>query len=334
MIGMKFYKSPISSKTMRAVFIISLILLISTNAWAHHPPGGAILGKTGPIRTIAPSTLQQDKWAIAIQTEFINFDAFSDGELKGFAGGGKNVHSIDSIFHTIFGLGYGITKDITLSLKIPYAYLNNIREAHQDEPDEVHVYGDAKGIGDITIFGQYRFVKMLYRNFESSLLIGLKMPTGRITDRDINGERFETEFQPGSGSWNPIVGIAATKQSGQLSLDTDVLYTIATKGAQETDLGDLLNYDIALSYQVLNKKVALDLVLEANGEWKGKQKVAGIKDENSGENVIFLSPGMRLSWNYNKWSAFISVGFPVSQDLNGIQNETNMRTAVGISVGL
>ena len=159
------------------------------------------------------------------------------------------------------------------------------------------------------------------------------MPTGSTTDKDINGERFETEFQPGSGSWNPIVGIAATKRFNSLSLDANVLYTFATKGAQDTNLGDVLSYNLAFSYRVLNEPVAWDLVIEANGEWKGKQEVDGDKDENSGENVIFLSPGIRVSWN-EKWSAFISVGFPVSQDLNGIQNETNMRTAVGISVGL
>ena len=320
-------------KRIEIVFIISLILLINDNAFAHHPTGGAGLGKAGPVRTIAASTLQQDKWAIAIQAEFINLDAFSDGELKGFAAGGTDVHSVDSIFHTVFGIGHGVSDDFTLSLKIPYAVLNNIKEAHMDEPDEVHLHGSAKGIGDITIFGQYRFVKMVQRDFESSLLFGLKMPTGSTTDKDINGERFETEFQPGSGSWNPIVGIAATKRFNSLSLDANVLYTFATKGAQDTNLGDVLSYNLAFSYRVLNEPVAWDLVIEANGEWKGKQEVDSDKDENSGENVIFLSPGIRVSWN-EKWSAFISVGFPVSQDLNGIQNETNMRTAVGISVGL
>ncbi|MBI5099446.1 MAG: transporter [Nitrospirae bacterium] len=308
-------------------------MLLSASASAHHPSGGAGLGETGPVRTISASTLQHDKWALALQSEFIDFDAFSDSELKEIAQSGSDVHSVDSIFHTIFSMGYGITDDLTLSLKVPYVVLNNIKEAHKDEPDEVHIHGDSKGIGDLTIFSQYRFLKMYDLNIESSLIFGLRIPFGRTKARDIDGERFETEFQPGSGSWNPLVGLAATKRFEKMSLDADVLYTIATKGAQETDLGDLFNYDLALSYRVFNRPVVWDLIVEANGEWKQKQKIDGVKDKNSGETVIFLSPAMRFSWS-RKWSAYLSAGFPVVQNLNGDQNETNMRALIGISLGL
>jgi len=314
-------------------FIISFILLISTNTFAHHPSGGAGLGETGPVRTVSASTLQHNKWALALQSELIKLDAFSDSELKEMAQSGSDVHSVDSVFHTILGMGYGITDDFTLSLKIPYVVLNNIKESHEDEPDEVHIHGDSRGIGDLTIFSQYRFLKMYDIEMESSLILGLRIPTGRTKARDIDGERFETEFQPGSGSWNPIVGLAATKRFKQMSLDADVLYTIATEGAQNTDLGDLFNYDIAFSYRVFNEPVVWDFIIEANGEWKQKQQIDGETDENSGETVIFLSPGMRFSWG-KKWSAYLSAGFPVVQDLNGDQNDTDMRAVIGISLGL
>jgi hypothetical protein len=268
-----------------------------------------------------------------LQSELIDFDAFSDRELKEIAQGGSDVHSVDSVFHTIFSIGYGVTDDFTVSLKVPYVVLNNIREGHTDEPDEVHIHGDSKGIGDLTIFSQYRFLKINDMNVESSVIFGLKIPSGRTGARDKDGVRFETEFQPGSGSWNPIFGIAATKRLRQMSLDADLLYTIATEGAQKTDLGDMFNYDIALSYRVFKEPVVWDLIIEANGEWKQKQKIDGETDENSGETVIFLSPGMRFSWD-KKWSVYLSAGFPVVQDLNGNQNDTDMRAVIGLSLGL
>jgi hypothetical protein len=320
-------------RKIATTFVVSFILLTGVNAFAHHPTGGAGLGETGPVRTVSASTLQHDKWAMALQAEFIDFDAYSDSELKKIAQRGSDVHSVDSIFHTIFSMGYGITDDLTLSLKVPYVVLNNIREAHSEEPDEVHIHGDSKGIGDLTIFSQYRFLKMHDIKMESSIIVGLRIPAGRTGASDVDGARFETEFQPGSGSWNPIFGIAATKRFKQMSLDADVLYTIATKGSQETDLGDLFNYDVALSYRVVKRPVIWDLIIEANGEWKQKQKIDGVIDENSGESVIFLSPGIRFSWS-KKWSAYLSAGFPIVQDLKGDQNRTSIRTIIGLSVGL
>ncbi len=315
------------------VIVGFLILFITSYASAHHPTGGAGLGKTGPLRTISASPLQPGTWALALQTEFIDLDAYTDDELMEIAESGSDVHSVDSIRHTIFSMGYGLTGDLTVSLKIPYVVLNNIRESHSDEPDEIHVHGDSEGIGDLTVFGQYRFIKLYGLDVESSLVLGLRMPTGRTSVGDIDGEPFEAEFQPGGGAWGPIAGLAVTKRFKALSLDADALYTFATKGTQKTDLGDLFNYDLAVSYTALYKPIILDLIIEANGEWKQKQEIDGEKDENSGGTVIFLSPGVRLSWS-NNWTAYLSAGFPVVQDLNGDQNETDMRVLLGFSVGL
>lgn len=318
-------------KRMIVILGIFLFVFASGTARAHHPSGGAGPVQAGAIRTITASTLQKGKLAIVLQTEFIDFDAFSDSEFRGYAASGNDVHSVDSIFHTVFAVGYGVSDDFLLSMKVSYENLNGIREVHHDEPDEIHDHGDSKGIGDLVLFGQYRFVKVVRDDFESTLLFGLKLPTGKTSERDRESERFETEFQPGTGSWSPMVGIAATKLFGQLTVDANVLYTFSTEGAQDTDLGDLLNYNAALSYRVLkNTSLAWDLIIEANGEWKAKQEIAGVKDENSGEHSLFIAPGTRLTIN-KQWSAYLSVGFPVFQDLNGIQNETMSRVVLGIS---
>jgi adenylate cyclase len=47
-------------------------------------------------------------------------------------------------------------------------------------------------------------------------------------------------------------------------------------------------------------------VLELNGELHQKQVTSGVVDQNSGGNLIYLSPGLRLT--YDKWLSFVSVG--------------------------
>ena len=319
-------------KRKATVLAVAGILFFAGMASAHHPSGGVGLGQAGPIRTTPATTLSDGMLSFAIQAEFIDLDSFSDSELLGFSGQGKDVHTADSVFHTVLGIGYGITDKLTVSLNIPYEQVNNIREAHSDEPDEIHQHGDSKGFGDMTIMAQYRFLKTDDK-LEAAVLGGLKIPTGKTNDRDIHGETFEAEFLPGSGAWSPIFGIAATKNFGRVSLDTNLQYTIRNGGTQATNLGDLFNYNAAVSYRAVNGDIAWDLILEANGEWKEKQKIRWTWDGNSGGHMILISPGIRLVVR-KKMSAFLSVGIPALQDLNGIQDDTNYKGLFGISFSL
>jgi hypothetical protein len=74
---------------------------------------------------------------------------------------------------------------------------------------------------------------------------------------------------------------------------------------------------------------AFDLVLELNGEWHGKQVTSSVTDQNSGGTVIYLSPGLRLS--YDKWSSYLSVGIPVVNEPYGIQPDPSWRIITGMS---
>ncbi len=314
------------------VLAVTGILYFAVSAFAHHPSGGVSLGQSGPVRTTAATTLPEGIFSFSAQAEYIDMDSFSDSELLGFSGEGKDAHTMDSIFHTILGIGYGITNDLTLSITVPYAQVNNIREVHSDEPDEIHQHGDAKGIGDMTVIAQYRFLKK-EDALDAAVFGGLRIPTGKTNEKDIHGETFEAEFLPGSGAWSPLFGVAATKSYGRVSLDANVQYMIKNGGIQATNLGDVFNYNASVSYRAASGDLAWDLILEANGEWKEKQKIRGTWDGNSGGNMLFISPGTRLIIG-RKVSAFASFGIPVVQDLNGIQDDVDYKALFGISFSL
>jgi hypothetical protein len=216
----------------------------------------------------------------------------------------------------------------------------------------------------MTFFGQYRFYNDRSTRTEAALLLGVKAPTG-VTDRINNqGEPFDAEFQPGSGSWDGLFGLAYTKRFGQWSFDANVLYMLVTNGVQDTDLGDRFLYNAAISYRLTRETSAmvpmklgalpdpmwhggpgthqhshahqeapsgpvLDLVLELNGEWHAKEVESGVKDPNSGGNTVYIAPGLRLS--KDNWSSFVSVGIPIINDLNGIQSEPDIRIVTGVS---
>jgi len=334
-------------------------LLATSVAEAHHAGGIGNAQGSGPINTISASTLEEGHSVAGVSIDYTSYDTLSDATLIGATAAGiEDVHGLGTIESYALSFAYGVTNDLMLAVRLPYIRRTGIRAA---EDDEIEVHGSPSGIGDLTVLGQYRFLNDKASGDEAALLLGVKAPTG-ATDVFHDGELLEAEFQPGSGAWDGLFGLALTKRVGPWSFDSNALYTLVTEGTQKTDLGDLFLYSAAVSYRLnslggatpmfhgahahvadddghahmhiheeeASHGAALDLVLELNGEWHGRQETAGVKDENSGGNTIYVSPGLRLS--IDQWSGFVSVGIPVVKDLNGIQAEPDWRISTGASL--
>jgi hypothetical protein len=242
-------------KTTLTINRIASGFLISTacsTVWADHPGVGFGASSYGPITTISASTLPAGARTAGLEVIHVKAKPFSDEELERFAAAHIHAHSIDSLTSTAIGIGYGFTKDFTIGLRLPYIHRDNIRAGHHSHAggvvsNEAETHGDSQGIGDLSVIGKYRFLNDSFNNHEAALLVGLEMPTGTTSKRNLQRERFEAEHQPGSGSWDPLIGLAYTKRTGKMSFDTSVLYKVATKGAQATRLGDQFFYNTALS---------------------------------------------------------------------------------------
>ena len=354
---------------------IAACIVTSGPAFAHHPGGIGNSGGAGPINTISASTLDQGQTVAGVVVDYTRLNTLNDATLANAAANGVDgVHGLRSIAAYSTVLGYGVTKDVMVGLRLPYVSRTGIKAGELD-PDTGDVsvldHGSSRGFGDVTALGQYRFLNDTSRRFEMAALAGFIAPTGSTNRLSRQGELLDAEFQPGSGAWSGIFGLALTKRSGMWSFDTNVLYVATTEGTQRTDLGDQLLYNAAISYRLnglpalgggavnayrngpmfhgavphdhgadghahsepatsSGAGLALDLVLELNGEQHAKQQVSGVKDLNSGGNVVYVAPGLRLS--HDKWSAFVSVGVPVYKDLSGLQPEPDVRVRSGVAV--
>ncbi|MEQ1717325.1 MAG: transporter [Hyphomicrobium sp.] len=358
------------SRSLAAASAAIALSSMPTSAFAHHPGGPGNTGGTGPINTISATTLPAGMSVAAIVYDRIGLDPLSDQtlihEAEHAAEHGDDhahVHSLDTISSPSINYAYGLTSDLMIAARLPYVQRTDIREGHVHEDDgegEVHLRGDAAGIGDLSALAQWRFFNNQTSGTEAAVLIGFKAPTGKTSETDSDGERFDAEFQPGSGSWDGMFGMALTQRSGQWSFDASLLYTVVGEGTQDTDLGDRVHYSAAVSYRLTSFNgangpmfhgakphhagdtghgtlhsesagPALDLIVELNGEWHDKQEAAGEADDNSGGHTLYIAPGLRLS--QDKWSAFASLGIPVANTLNGIQAEPDWRLVTGVSLG-
>jgi hypothetical protein len=293
--------------------------------------------------------------------EHIGMQTLSNQQLIDAAARHEHVHSVSSVQSISLGAAYGVTEDFTISLRLPFVRRTGIREgAHEHGAggvamNTVERRGEASGVGDLLLLGQWRFLKEPVVAPEAALLAGVKLPSGQTDIRDRSGRRFETEFQPGSGSTDPLIGLALTRQFGPWSLDGNILHQFATAGAQRTNLGDRFVYNAALSYRLFGHSEAghvhvhddghvhvhepeqpasptftLDGILEMNGRWEGQEQIAGVRDPNTGGNVVYLSPGLRAS--YGNMSGFVSVGVPIVNDPNGLQSKPAYQVASGIAL--
>ena len=349
-------------------------MLAPSSSSAHHPGGAGNSSGAGPVVTFPATTLDQGQAAAFVIYDYIRLYGLSDADLIRAASRHEHAHSIKSVESTAVGGAFGVAENFTVSLRLPFVLRTDIREgAHAHVAgtavNSVTQRGDASGVGDLTLLGQWRLLNNRATGTEAALLFGVKVPTGATGLRDRSVELFEAEFQPGSGSTDPILGAAVTQRFGAWALNANVLSLFVIKGTQYTNLADRFLYNAAVSYRLFGggsvsavgavpgsaymhaghrprhaaaqphdhppeparaPALALDAVLELNGEWHGKQRIAGVEDPNSGGNTVYLAPGMRLS--YANASGFLSVGVPVVNAVNGLQSKPSHRVVSGFAV--
>ncbi|MEH6543995.1 MAG: transporter [Porticoccaceae bacterium] len=334
--------------------IISLTL-VSPPASADHPSVAFGSNTSGPINTLSAAPMPAGMWAGSVRTEIIDFDSFSNAQLEGFAEQGLDgVHSVDRLTKTSTAIAYGLTENLSLSLQLPYIERRSVVAAElEDGEPEAHGHGDSADLGDVTLLAQQRI--FANHNTDISLLFGIKAPTGKTDLKDDGGERFETEFQPGSGSWDFLTGAAVSKNLQGISVHANILYNATGGGAQSAETGNALFYNAALSYRLGNQlddkqdhsnhhdhqhashsdsqsqSANWDLLLEINGETRNKDKVAGVSDSHSGGTTVYLSPGLRLS--LGKLSGYLSYGIPILENQQGEQADVDYKLIAGFSVG-
>ena len=326
------------------VVICQCALLCTSPVMADHASPGFETGAAGAIMTVPGATMPEGDFVFGLGVQFIKFNALPDAELEALGAADENVHSTDSLLHPEINFAYGVTADLTIGVSLPYVQRNNIRAAHNDAGvGEVEFAGNSAGPGDMKLFGQYRFFKNSQGHV--AVILGLKVPTGNSNQRENGGELFEAEHQPGSGSWDLLAGLALDRKFGRAGLSANILYTYSREGLQQTNLGEVFNYNLALSYRAWSSEGDhgqhhhqhapgfvdyVDLALELNGDLRGRTEIGGVEEEHTGGHTLYISPGVRVGIGHH-WSVYTSFGYPVMNDYNGRQSEPDYRVISGLS---
>jgi hypothetical protein len=334
----------------------SLLCATSPALADHSGPSGVGTGG-GALNVAGTDVLEQGRAAIGFRLSYTRPEQRSDAKLAALAGEHIHAHNSDYNLNAAAGAAFGLTSRLTISAELTYVRRDDLREGEHSHgggvvTNSVVPLGSVSGIGDATLLGKYRLASGF------ALIAGLKVPTGSTHKRSAEGERLETEHQPGTGSWDPILGATASTRVGALRLDASALWQLSGRGAQHTELGDRVQGGIALSHRfgpaehhheaephehsggeehehsgaAPHGHSSWDAFVELTGEWEGRQRVAGEVEQESGGAAAWIAPGARFN-AASGWSAALSAGVPVWQDIRSSHPDNRFRVQLALATG-
>ena len=343
------------TRPRRGAILIATIASISSPAFADHM-GATSFSPGGGLNVFTPDTLDADHWSAGFRLAYMRPERRSDGELQALAAQHVHAHNTDYNLNASIGVAYGINHHVTLSAELPYVRRDHLREGTHAHVGGIAIngveqLGNVDGFGDMNLLVKYRLGEGSTSGF--ALIGGVKIPTGSTRKRTLDGERLETEHQPGPGSWDPIIGTSASADLGQVQLTASALYQLSTKGAQHTRLGNRLQGGVALSHRFgqnrpdhaqgrnrhhgdeldehidATSRSSWDAFFELAGEWEGRQIVDGEVEPASGGKWVYVAPGVRFN-AASGWSAGVSLALPVWQRVRASHPNNRYRLTLAI----
>jgi hypothetical protein len=157
---------------------------------------------------------------------------------------------------------------------------------------------------------------------ELALIAGIKIPTGSTNQLANSGSLLEPDHQPGTGSWDPLLGVAVARQFEQLTLGASLLYRFTSTGRHDFQPGQGLLFAVKAECQLLGlgKFPRLYGSLELSEQFAAKDKKGPSKNQDSGGSIVGLGFGLRV-----RADEHMTIGatftVPIYQGLNGEQHK-------------
>lgn len=270
-----------------------------------------------------------EKFYVEYFFEQKNWDAMDAHTVHQLHHEGHHVHDkvTEDIHH--FKLGRRFREDMQVFVEMPYVIRRSL------EVDAHSILGSkqkSQGMGDLHLIGDYRFWKE--KNQSLSVVAGLKFPTGSTREKNTVGARYEVELQPGSGSYDYVLGGIYQVQAGRAAVAANASYVFTSEGAADFEFGDTASVSVYADY-LLNpgaKRLRAKAGLDAIFQYEQKQEEAGAKIADSGGSNLLMGPVLKLEAN-DMLELSGSFLYPVYQKLGGVHQELDFMWTLGSRVG-
>jgi len=225
---------------------------------------------------------------------------------------------------TVLGINHGIARGWSLSALLPYV---------QRDLDASTGDLSGSGPGDLSLILKHRFHYRDWRRsaWHSSWILGVETPTGDTHARD-GGLKLSPSLQPGSGSFDPFLGVASTLDLDLWRFDALAFYKANTEGAQDFEEGDRLTLLLSGKYRFIQEVYPGPSASGTVGlKWSttDHSSQAGSSVSSSGGDELLLKLG--LGWHPRPdMDLGLSLDLPLYEDLNGQQLGLDSRVQLSL----
>ncbi len=223
------------------------------------------------------------------------------------------------------GLDYAFNPAWAVLVQLPVVQRNH-RHVHNEIPPESETW-NFTALSDLRVSGRYQTA--LGSDAAAGVQFGLKLPTGKFDETNLDGVLAERSLQPGSGTTDTLLGIYTYHR-----LEGDAT-TLFVQGLWQRPLAERDDYrpgqqvtvDAGLRYALTR---GLNAQLQLNLLWKDRDQGLNAEPDDSGGRYVFLSPGASYALTPH-WQLYGFVQLPLYQYVNGTQISADWSAVAGIS---
>ncbi len=314
-------------------FLLPILLLLAFSRPAAAQERSASMGLPNPIEYCDYCLASQGISPLEVGSSGVRAD-LRYLSLGSIYQDGKKVENSNRELETHLTQQYSIY--FSLSPRFSLGAFVPIAKRHSEELNErgQTVTGNEFGLADVTMLVRYK--AFVAHDIETTSIVsftgGVKLPTGKTSGKDSEGNLLDAHVQLGTGSTDMLLGASGFLTFARVALIANLLGSITSKGANGHEFGNILNYDLSARYRLYPSEYG-DTQLFATfgiyGEWRGKETQDGAAIASSGGNVLFLSPGLQL-FPLPSITIEASYHIPVIHALNGSQLGEDYRIMAGV----
>jgi len=268
---------------------------------------------------------------IDLRYEYINQDQPRAGTRNVAVGEISAHHDEVSTANRNALLSYSYTFDSNwgVSVVVPFVSRRHFHiHNHRGEPLPERWSFDE--LGDVRLVGRYQVPGGdPLQPTTTGITFGVKLPTGRTTLANDDGDVAARSLQPGTGTTDGIAGAYFHQRLPQLDATwfAQATYQRALNTHAEFKPGDRLNVDLGVRRGLTEN---LGAMLQLNVAIKRRDSGAEAEPEDSGGRVVSVSPGLSYGIT-QKLQLYAFVQLPVYQNVNGVQLTANRAFVGGVS---
>lgn len=313
---------------IRLHIIFFFFILVNGNVFAQT----CCSGGTPLTGNLGIQGIEAKSWYFQLSYDYNFLDDLYSGTLK------LDDNSRERLTQTVLlQVIYAFSEKI--SVNSLFSYVDHKRTIFS--PTGATNITQASGLGDVVLLFQFT----PFTNFKRSLTLafGPKLPLGRFDAVDPEyGLVLSPDLQPGSGSWDGIIGASYKEfhwlNSPGLTFTSSAGYRLTTpskrfEGDFNYRFGSETILDFGVQKNFMLKRVGVTPSVSLNYRNTAQDNVDGSEVASTGGNWLNLIPALNIEPT-NKWAINISGELPVYRNLNGTQLTTSYRLNMGLTIKL